>query len=96
VAEEQGFPLRYVRITRLQTACSGSAVLGRRRCKIQLVWHLVTDDLWRIITGWWYGVVGHLESCNPNEHLCRCHEDGNDPLFFVILFFRLMFQFVHR
>ncbi|KAL6853804.1 hypothetical protein ACP4OV_019833 [Aristida adscensionis] len=25
--------------------------------------------------GWWYGVVGHQESCNANEHLCRCHED---------------------
>ncbi|KQK10227.1 F-box protein At2g32560 isoform X2 [Brachypodium distachyon] len=25
--------------------------------------------------GWWYGAVGHLESCNANEHLCRCHED---------------------
>ncbi|KAG8055062.1 hypothetical protein GUJ93_ZPchr0001g29466 [Zizania palustris] len=25
--------------------------------------------------GWWYGVVGHQEPCNANEHLCRCHED---------------------
>ncbi|XP_052136249.1 F-box protein At2g26850-like isoform X1 [Oryza glaberrima] len=25
--------------------------------------------------GWWYGVVGHQETCNANEHLCRCHED---------------------
>ncbi|TVU34728.1 hypothetical protein EJB05_16576, partial [Eragrostis curvula] len=25
--------------------------------------------------GWWYGVVGHQESCNANEHLCRCHQD---------------------
>ncbi|XP_077243641.1 F-box protein At2g32560-like [Tasmannia lanceolata] len=23
--------------------------------------------------GWWYGVVGHLESCDRNEHHCRCH-----------------------
>ncbi|KAK1291850.1 F-box protein [Acorus calamus] len=23
--------------------------------------------------GWWYGVVGHLESCDGNEHLCHCH-----------------------
>lgn len=23
--------------------------------------------------GWWYGVVGHLESCDGNEHFCRCH-----------------------
>lgn len=22
--------------------------------------------------GWWYGVVGHLESCDGNEHFCRC------------------------
>ncbi|XP_062207181.1 F-box protein At2g26850-like isoform X2 [Phragmites australis] len=28
-----------------------------------------------IASGWWYGVVGHQESCNANEHLCRCHED---------------------
>ncbi|EES03775.1 F-box protein At2g26850 isoform X2 [Sorghum bicolor] len=25
--------------------------------------------------GWWYGVVGHQESCNGNEHMCRCHQD---------------------
>ncbi|XP_040383599.1 F-box protein At2g26850-like isoform X2 [Oryza brachyantha] len=25
--------------------------------------------------GWWYGVVGHQETCNANDHLCRCHED---------------------
>lgn len=25
--------------------------------------------------GWWYGVVGHQEPCNGNEHLCRCHQD---------------------
>uniref|UniRef100_A0A0A9G2Q6 F-box domain-containing protein n=1 Tax=Arundo donax TaxID=35708 RepID=A0A0A9G2Q6_ARUDO len=33
--------------------------------------------------GWWYGVVGHQGSCNANEHLCRCHEDGKKilPLF---------------
>ncbi|CAL5201981.1 unnamed protein product [Lathyrus oleraceus] len=23
--------------------------------------------------GWWYGVVGHLESCDGNENHCRCH-----------------------
>ncbi|KAG6761140.1 hypothetical protein POTOM_034336 [Populus tomentosa] len=23
--------------------------------------------------GWWYGVVGHLESCDGNENYCRCH-----------------------
>ncbi|XP_016483959.2 F-box protein At2g26850 isoform X1 [Nicotiana tabacum] len=23
--------------------------------------------------GWWYGVVGHLESCNGNELNCHCH-----------------------
>ncbi|OIW02804.1 hypothetical protein TanjilG_29580 [Lupinus angustifolius] len=22
--------------------------------------------------GWWYGVVGHLESCDGNENYCRC------------------------
>jgi hypothetical protein len=24
--------------------------------------------------------VGHQESCNGNEHLCRCHQDGKDSL----------------
>jgi hypothetical protein len=33
--------------------------------------------------GWWYGVVGHQETCNANEHLCRCHEDGKDPVYFL-------------
>ncbi|KAL0359630.1 UNVERIFIED_CONTAM: F-box protein [Sesamum angustifolium] len=23
--------------------------------------------------GWWYGVVGHLDSCNANEFNCLCH-----------------------
>ncbi|KAI3804130.1 hypothetical protein L1987_32301 [Smallanthus sonchifolius] len=23
--------------------------------------------------GWWYGVVGHLESCDGNELYCQCH-----------------------
>ncbi|KAL5811988.1 hypothetical protein ACOSQ3_026938 [Xanthoceras sorbifolium] len=23
--------------------------------------------------GWWYGVVGHLDSCDRNENHCRCH-----------------------
>ncbi|CAO2182586.1 unnamed protein product [Urochloa humidicola] len=32
--------------------------------------------------GWWYGVVGHQASCNPNEHLCRCHEDDTIVLEF--------------
>ncbi|VAH85814.1 unnamed protein product [Triticum turgidum subsp. durum] len=31
---------------------------------------------------WWYSVVGHLEPCNANEHLCRCHEDDTIMLEF--------------
>ncbi|XP_074585443.1 F-box protein At2g32560-like [Curcuma longa] len=23
--------------------------------------------------GWWYGVIGHLQSCDGNEHFCHCH-----------------------
>ncbi|KAL3530018.1 hypothetical protein ACH5RR_009340 [Cinchona calisaya] len=23
--------------------------------------------------GWWYGVVGHLETCDGNPNYCRCH-----------------------
>ncbi|KAH7652209.1 F-box domain-containing protein [Dioscorea alata] len=25
--------------------------------------------------GWWYGVVGHLASCNGNKHFCHCHDN---------------------
>lgn len=28
------------------------------------------------IAGWWYGIVGHLESCDGNESYCRCHNSG--------------------
>ncbi|KAL0419494.1 UNVERIFIED_CONTAM: F-box protein [Sesamum radiatum] len=24
--------------------------------------------------GWWYGVVGHLETCDGNANFCRCHD----------------------
>ncbi|KAK4492335.1 hypothetical protein RD792_003139 [Penstemon davidsonii] len=24
--------------------------------------------------GWWYGVVGHLETCDGNINYCRCHD----------------------
>ncbi|KAL3653314.1 hypothetical protein CASFOL_002995 [Castilleja foliolosa] len=24
--------------------------------------------------GWWYGVVGHLESCDGDSNYCRCHD----------------------
>ncbi|CAL5425481.1 unnamed protein product [Camellia sinensis] len=26
--------------------------------------------------GWWYGVVGHLESCDGSDNYCSCHESG--------------------
>lgn len=32
--------------------------------------------------GWWYGVVGHLETCNGNENYCQCHSSD-----FVVLEF---------
>lgn len=28
------------------------------------------------VAGWWYGIVGHLESCDGNENYCRCHNSG--------------------
>lgn len=28
------------------------------------------------VAGWWYGVVGHLESCDGNENHCLCHHSG--------------------
>lgn len=30
------------------------------------------------LAGWWYGVVGHLASCNGNEHFCHCHDNGKE------------------
>lgn len=30
------------------------------------------------LVGWWYGVVGHLESCDEREHHCCCHKDGKN------------------
>ncbi|KAL5163305.1 F-box protein [Glycine soja] len=32
--------------------------------------------------GWWYGVVGHLESCNGSENYCRCHSSDTVVLEF--------------
>lgn len=28
------------------------------------------------MAGWWYGIVGHLESCDGNENYCSCHNSG--------------------
>uniref|UniRef100_A0A251VM16 Putative F-box domain-containing protein n=1 Tax=Helianthus annuus TaxID=4232 RepID=A0A251VM16_HELAN len=28
--------------------------------------------------GWWYGVVGHLESCDGNKLYCQCHLSESD------------------
>ncbi|KAJ4784036.1 F-box protein [Rhynchospora pubera] len=36
---------------------------------IEIQWRRNTDFPY----GWWYGVVGHLESCDGNAHFCRCH-----------------------
>ncbi|GAB4855963.1 hypothetical protein Ancab_024602 [Ancistrocladus abbreviatus] len=32
--------------------------------------------------GWWYGVVGHLELCDGNQHYCRCHSSDTVVLEF--------------
>ncbi|XP_058743100.1 F-box protein At2g32560-like [Vicia villosa] len=32
--------------------------------------------------GWWYGIVGHLESCDGNENYCRCHKSDTVVLEF--------------
>ncbi|KAL7174409.1 hypothetical protein ACSBR2_033632 [Camellia fascicularis] len=32
--------------------------------------------------GWWYGVVGHLESCDGSDNYCSCHESGTVVLEF--------------
>ncbi|XP_047966318.1 F-box protein At2g26850-like [Salvia hispanica] len=33
--------------------------------------------------GWWYGVIGHLETCDGNASYCRCHDSDT-----VVLEFR--------
>ncbi|KAL1552996.1 hypothetical protein AAHA92_13726 [Salvia divinorum] len=33
--------------------------------------------------GWWYGVIGHLETCDGNGSYCRCHDSDT-----VVLEFR--------
>ena len=32
--------------------------------------------------GWWYGVVGHLETCDGNANYCRCHDNDTAVLEF--------------
>ncbi|XP_065857649.1 F-box protein At2g32560-like [Euphorbia lathyris] len=32
--------------------------------------------------GWWYAVVGHIESCDGNQHHCGCHYSDNVVLEF--------------
>lgn len=32
--------------------------------------------------GWWYGAVGHLESCDGNANYCRCHNSDTVMLEF--------------
>ncbi|KAK6925524.1 F-box domain [Dillenia turbinata] len=32
--------------------------------------------------GWWYGVVGHLESCDGDENFCGCHKNDTIVLEF--------------
>ncbi|CAI9106168.1 OLC1v1005248C1 [Oldenlandia corymbosa var. corymbosa] len=32
--------------------------------------------------GWWYGVVGHLETCDGNSNYCRCHHSDTVVLEF--------------
>ncbi|KAL8137038.1 hypothetical protein V2J09_003039 [Rumex salicifolius] len=29
-----------------------------------------------IETGWWYGVIGHLETCNGSQNRCKCRNNG--------------------
>ncbi|GAA0176318.1 hypothetical protein LIER_29329 [Lithospermum erythrorhizon] len=33
--------------------------------------------------GWWYGVVGHLESCNSDAAYCQCHKNDTVVLEFT-------------
>lgn len=32
--------------------------------------------------GWWYGIVGHLETCDGNDNYCHCHESDTVVLEF--------------
>ncbi|OMP07446.1 hypothetical protein COLO4_07337 [Corchorus olitorius] len=42
----------------------------------------ISDCLNELHPGWWYGVVGHLESCDGNENYCRCHNSDTVVLEF--------------
>ncbi|KAF2291818.1 hypothetical protein GH714_035730 [Hevea brasiliensis] len=42
----------------------------------------ISDCLNDLHPGWWYGVVGHLESCDGNENYCRCHDSDTVVLEF--------------
>ncbi|KAH7677306.1 F-box domain-containing protein [Dioscorea alata] len=37
---------------------------------IEIQWRSNTEYLY----GWWYAVVGHLESCNQTDNHCQCHD----------------------
>lgn len=49
----------------LQLKCSGDSGLCKPTIKCLLCF-----------AGWWYGVIGHLENCDGNEHFCRCQLSG--------------------
>lgn len=37
-------------------------------------WELTNSCL----AGWWFGVVGHLESCSGSKLHCKCYTSGED------------------
>lgn len=36
-----------------------------------------------IRTGWWYGVVGHLETCDRDANRCQCQNSGESFEFHI-------------
>ncbi|KAF9600591.1 hypothetical protein IFM89_011120 [Coptis chinensis] len=41
-----------------------------------------SGKFWFPGSGWWYGVVGHLELCDRNENYCQCHSSDTVVLEF--------------
>ncbi|KAF7833596.1 F-box protein [Senna tora] len=40
------------------------------------------NEMHLFMAGWWYGVVGHLESCDGNQSYCQCHNSDTVVLEF--------------
>ncbi|CAK9266992.1 unnamed protein product [Sphagnum jensenii] len=47
---------------------------------VEVQWHRNKDFPY----GWWYGVVGHSETCSWESHHCFCHLNGLSSLLMAL------------